>query len=63
MLIFEGPDNSGKSTIASYISYELNIPLHHFGKLPSNIDEFKNRVEFMFDNKDNYIFDRIPLGS
>lgn len=63
MLIFEGPDNSGKSTVSSYISHELGIPLHHFGKPPKTIDELKNRIDFMFNNHDRYIFDRIPLIS
>lgn len=63
MLIFEGPDNSGKSTISAYLSYELGIPLHHFGKPPKNIKELEGRIAFMFDNYDKYIFDRVPLIS
>lgn len=63
MIIFEGPDNSGKSTIASYIAHELGIPLHHFGKPPKNEIELKNRIDFMFENKDFLIFDRVPLIS
>lgn len=63
MIIFEGPDNSGKSTIASYISHELGIPLHHFGKPPKNEGELIDRINFMFENKDFLIFDRCPLIS
>lgn len=63
MLIFEGPDNSGKSTLASYISYQLGIPVHHFGKAPKDSNELENRIKFMFYYRDTYIFDRIPLIS
>lgn len=63
MLIFEGPDNSGKSTIASYVSHELGIPLYHFGKPPKTIDELRNRIDFLLINHDRFIFDRIPLIS
>lgn len=63
MLIFEGPDNSGKSTIASYVSHELGIPLWHFGKPPSTVEQLRKRIHFMLDNKDFLIFDRIPLIS
>lgn len=63
MLVFEGPDNSGKSTIASYVSHELGIPLYHFGKPPKNVMDLRNRLKFMLENHDRYIFDRIPLIS
>ena len=63
MLVFEGPDNSGKTTLASYVSHELGIPLYHFGKPPKNVKDLEQRIEFLLNNHDQYIFDRIPLVS
>lgn len=63
MLIFEGPDNSGKSTIAAHAAHELGIPLHHFGGPPKHVSELITRIKFMFYYRDKYIFDRVPLIS
>lgn len=61
MLIFEGPDNSGKSTIANYISEKIGIPVNHFSGPPEDVEELKERIHFMMANHDKFIFDRIPL--
>ena len=63
MLVFEGPDNSGKSTIASYISYQLDIPVYHFGAPPRTAGELRSRITEMFKVRHDFIFDRIPLIS
>lgn len=63
MIILEGPDGSGKSTLAALIGHELNLPVHHFGPPPQTEGELTRRVNFLFENHDKYVFDRIPLIS
>lgn len=63
MIIIEGPDNSGKSTLANYIAREVNKPLHHFGGPPKNFTQLLSRINFCEQNHDQYVFDRIPLIS
>lgn len=63
MLIIEGPDNAGKTTLANYLSQELGIPIHHFGAPPENFTQLLSRVIFCMNNKDHFIYDRIPLVS
>jgi len=63
MIILEGPDSSGKTTLAHALSETLGIPVHHFGGPPESAAELRERIDFMFDNKDFLIYDRIPLIS
>jgi len=63
MIILEGPDSSGKTTLAHALSEVLGIPIHHFGGPPEDPAELSKRIEFMFDNSDHLIFDRVPLIS
>lgn len=63
MIIIEGPDNSGKSTLATYLGYELNIEVYHGGGPPASEEQLLQRINFCLDNHDKYIFDRIPLIS
>ncbi len=61
-LIFEGPDGSGKSYTAEYISSAVGLPIHHFGGPPQTQDEMEKRLEILL-SIDNVIFDRIPYIS
>lgn len=61
MIIVEGLDNSGKSTLAAYLSAELGLPIHHPGGNPKSKEEVIERANFALDNHDKYIFDRTPF--
>lgn len=63
MIILEGPDSSGKTTLAHALSEIFNLPVHHFGGPPEDPAELRDRIEFMFDEHSDRIFDRIPLIS
>lgn len=63
MIIIEGPDNAGKSTLATQLSLALGIPIHHSGGPAQNEDEIVNRAEIVFDNNGHKIFDRVPFIS
>lgn len=63
MIIIEGPDNSGKSTLASFLAYELGMQVYHAGGPPASIKEMNGRVQFILNNSDQFIFDRCPLIS
>lgn len=63
MIIIEGPDNSGKTTLAKFLAKEIGREYYHAGGPPKSTPEIIGRVHFSFDNKDKYIFDRSPLIS
>jgi len=44
MIILEGPDNSGKTTLANKISARYNHPVYHAGGPPANKDEAYKRL-------------------
>ena len=44
MIILEGPDNSGKTTLANKISARFNHPVYHAGGPPANKDEAYKRL-------------------
>lgn len=59
-IILEGFDNSGKSTLASYLSEKLKMPIHHPGGPPKNDDEaFKCLDEQIKLAKEPIIIDRV----
>lgn len=43
MLIIEGIDGSGKTTLAKQLAKDLNIKRYHFGPPPENFKEFQTR--------------------
>lgn len=63
MIIIEGPDNAGKSTLASYIAHELGLEVYHAGGPPASKKEIFGRAEFILNNHDKFIFDRTPMIS
>ena len=64
MIILEGPDNSGKSTLAKALSQKFNIPISHSGGPTDDIKELIQRTEAILLNSDSpCIRDRIPIIS
>lgn len=63
MIIIEGPDNAGKSTLAAYLSTVFKLPIHHPGGPPASKEETEERCKFALDNHDKFIFDRTPFIS
>lgn len=62
-IILEGPDNSGKSTLADLISTALGIEVHHSGgpsKYPGEINE---RTDMLNADDTTIIYDRHPAIS
>lgn len=60
MIILEGPDLSGKSTIGKKLETLLGMPIYHFGGPPIDGVDLKNRIEYA---PKNYIYDRHPAIS
>lgn len=59
MIIVEGPDNSGKSTLVRELSHRLGWPTHHPGGPPKTEDERVLRMcEQMIIRDQNIIYDR-----
>ncbi len=63
MIIIEGPDNAGKSTLAAILSKTFNLPIHHAGGPPKNYDEIMERSNYILNNSSGFIFDRVPFIS
>lgn len=62
IIVVEGADNSGKSTLISYLSKVLKLPVILGKGPPSSKEEINQRVESYF-GYDNVIFDRHPAVS
>lgn len=62
MIILEGADGTGKTYAANWLSFQLQIPLHHFGGPPKSKADIINRIGKMFLNP-NRIFDRCSIIS
>lgn len=66
MIVLEGPDGAGKSTLAKQLSAALNVPIHHSGGPPKSEMEIIERQKAMIDNlrnKELMIYDRVPCIS
>lgn len=61
-IVFEGPDNAGKSTMAEYVSRTLGMPLRYSGGRETVPGEINVRAE-EFMKLDGYVFDRHPVVS
>lgn len=64
MIIIEGPDNAGKTTLCEKLSKRLNVPIEHSGGPGKSKQEMQHRINEMFVRR-NYacIRDRIPIIS
>lgn len=66
MIILEGPDNAGKTTLAKSLSLALEIPIHHSGGPPKDKSEILHRqanINTLLFNRKVLILDRIPVIS
>lgn len=66
MIILEGPDNSGKTTLAQKICREFNLPIHHSGGPSKNRDDiFRRHGEVMLhlEERRAIVMDRAAIIS
>lgn len=68
IVILEGPDNAGKSTLGKKLSVDLGVELVHPGGPPKNIVEVINRCQeqaqtFMLSSEVDFIYDRVTCIS
>lgn len=63
LIIIEGLDNSGKSTLAQKLSHQLNIPIQEGSGPPKTEEEFIDRVNRYLEIEPPVIFDRHPVIS
>lgn len=62
IIILEGPDGGGKSTLAGKLVKDLNAKYYHSGgpKTKSEMDMVINELEIMAHSKSIIIVDRVP---
>ncbi len=63
MIICEGPDLGGKSTVTKQLADYFGMKVYHAGGPPKTQNEFVKRVFEMENYKDHMVFDRSPLIS
>lgn len=63
MICIEGPDNSGKTTLAKTLSQHLGLPIHHSGGPPKLESEVEGRCRMLSINPSPFILDRYPAIS
>jgi adenylate kinase family enzyme len=66
MIILEGPDNAGKSTLGEYIANNLNIPMHHAKGPPKSHEEIRERQDAINNRlakREWCVTDRTPVIS
>jgi len=68
IIILEGPDNAGKSTLAEKLSVDLEVDLVHPGGPPKNIVEVIARCQeqlttFQLSTEVDFIYDRVTCIS
>lgn len=66
MIVLEGPDGAGKTTLANQLSAALNIAVQHSGGPPKSREEIIERQRTLNDRlrrKELFIADRVPLIS
>ena len=61
-IILEGPDSSGKTTLAKALSAEFNLPIIKWGRKPRNAVEVFDRLSFLHMHG-GCIYDRLSLIS
>jgi hypothetical protein len=63
VIILEGPDGVGKSTIAEYLSKEYSLPVKSGEGPPKDTQDFIDRVDRYLLLPSPYIYDRHPVIS
>lgn len=59
MIILEGPDNAGKTTLGKHLVAELGLELIHGGDAPKDLAECWTRIDKIMDHPNPAIFDRV----
>ena len=60
MIILEGPDNSGKSTLAEFLASGTGIKANHSGGPIKSKADYQMRVATFFSTEKVYVMDRWP---
>ena len=63
MIILEGPDNSGKTTLANQLSEALELPILHSGGPCESRADADNRMNKILSGNQETIWDRVPCIS
>lgn len=61
MIIIEGPEKSGKTSLAQHLSKLIHIPIHTIQGGSKNKHEAIAKARFAIDNHDKFIFDGSPF--
>ena len=63
MIIAEGPDGGGKTTLLEAIARSGTREVHHSGGPPADVEELMHRMADILEKADTHVFDRFPLIS
>lgn len=63
MIIIEGPDCSGKTTLAKSIQSAYNVPFYHLGLPPVGTRHWDIVREALLNNSLSSVYDRMIIGS
>lgn len=63
MLIIEGPDGTGKSTLIERLNREYSLPIKSGEGPPKDIEDFRNRVDRYLRLESITLYDRHPVIS
>jgi thymidylate kinase len=65
LIIAEGPDGSGKSTLIKNLAHIFNFPIYHSGgpKTTERMYEVLKELETMANSDQTYLVDRVPFIS
>jgi hypothetical protein len=61
-VILEGPDGSGKTTLARRLCHSLKLAYHHEGPPPTNVPALEHYARLLAEAKRPTLFDRLHLG-
>ena len=64
MIVLEGPDNAGKSTLGKQLSERFGVDVHHSSNPKMTYAELRDKMrEVINDPRRDAIYDRVPLIS
>lgn len=63
MLVLEGADLTGKTTLARLLNEKLGVPTHHLGRPPAHTRHWDIVQAAMRNNTRRVIYDRMCIGS